>query len=153
MFIMVMLCVSLFFLMLNFHGKLIKYLHENSSIGIKGICASAIDRGIICFLFGLAHRLLLRYPNIQLLTLIVIELVWIYSRLKLNSHKAYEIRILVTIWNIQGFLRVFLIMSFYIYEEYHVLRNQINEMHAEILSWIIYLILVEFLICTLETFK
>jgi len=58
----------------------IKYFLSNNKTGIKGIIASTVDRGIVCVLFGLAHRMLLKNPNLQLWALLAIEFLWIVSR-------------------------------------------------------------------------
>jgi len=115
--------------------------------------ASIVDRSFVSLLFGLAHRLLLGHPHIQLLALNLIEGSWIYVRLKLNRSQAYENRLLVSLWIIEGFIRVFLILSLFLYEEYEILRLTINEFHAELISWYIYVILIEFSVSTLELLK
>ena len=72
MYIVMMASVGFFFLVFSYSKKFMKYLQQNSKGNIKGIIASTIDRGIVCFLFGLTHRLLLGQPNIQLLVLMAI---------------------------------------------------------------------------------
>jgi len=93
---------------------------------MSGIIASTIDRGLVCLLLGLAHRLLLKHQQAQLMALLAIEVFWILVRLKMTNKGAYKMHLLVLIWNLEGFIRIFLIMSFHLYDQYPILREFIN---------------------------
>lgn len=96
----------------------IRYFLANTKNKINGIVASVIDRGIICLLFGLAHRLLIRQPNIQLFALFTLELVWVISRSIFLKKLTYESKFLAFIWILEGLMRMAFIASFYIYDNY-----------------------------------
>ena len=66
----------------KFHyGRKSRYLFEEQSTNILVIVSTMVDRGIICVLFGLAHQLLLSYPNLQISILIFLQLFWILKKI------------------------------------------------------------------------
>lgn len=72
MFIILILSFSLFVFLFRSYKQLLKYFHSHSRMKFRFIVANTVDRGISCVLFGIAHRMLLTYPNIQLLVLMSI---------------------------------------------------------------------------------
>ena len=89
MIILIITCVASFPIFKYYYGRLVKYFLINVNNNSNGIIASMIDRGIVCFLYGMTHRLLLGFPNAQLFTLIVIESLWIASRIFFTRNKTY----------------------------------------------------------------
>jgi len=114
-YLLVLFSVTLFLVLFYHCKKLVKYFIENNKSHLKGIVASMIDRGLICFLSGLTHRVLIDQPNLQLLALIGIEFSWMIIRFFMMKKGAYESKWLASIFIIQGMLRITLFISFYLY--------------------------------------
>lgn len=85
-----------------------------------------IDRGMICFLFGVLHCTLLEFPFIQLILLTVLEISWVVKKLVYIRKGLYDEKYLVFASVLNGCSRVFFQISCLMYEYHSELRVSIN---------------------------
>lgn len=99
MFFLLLLIIACAFLplVMYHYERRVRYFLENNCRMLHGVVASFIDRFFIAFLFGLTHRLLLRYPDAQLCVLGAIEIVWIASRVYFLCRKSYKSTLLLVL--------------------------------------------------------
>ncbi len=74
-----------------------------------------IDRGVICLLFGTVHQLFISSKNMQLGLLGIIEIGWIVKKVISIYRGLYQEKLLVCASILNGFCRVLLQISIYLY--------------------------------------
>jgi len=105
------------FVVFNFYYKRrIKYFLENNKVDINGVFSSTIDRGVIGLFTGIIHRVLLLHPRIQLMSLALIEILWIISRISFLRKNTFESKVLAVLWTIQSIGRLCLQVSFFLFD-------------------------------------
>ncbi len=80
---------------------------EKSSLGT--VLSTGFDRGMIIFILGAAHQLLLSFPNIQMFALIGIEFLWMGK--KIVAKKYYINSLFFIISLMESLLRLYLQVS------------------------------------------
>ncbi len=77
---------------------------DNVALIMKGMIAYTFDRGIICFLFGLVHRLTLFCGKEQLLILAAVYMLLIAFKITFMHLNLYKCKILSWINIFEGFV-------------------------------------------------
>ena len=104
-------------LWLKFHyKKKTKILIDTEKSTFASVLSMSFDRGMVVFVLGATHQLLLPSPNTQMFTLIGIELVWVAK--KVAARKLFLNSLFFVVSLFESFVRLFLQISSLIYSQY-----------------------------------
>ncbi len=111
--------------------------------------ACVINRGAVCLLFGAIHQFLLPYPNIQLLSLGLCEILWIIAQVTGLAWQIYQCALLVWLNVIEGFLRMGLQLTLYLYAN---AADRADATHSSFINEHVHLcqIFLFFAVCAIE---
>lgn len=115
LFSIIFVTLACFFWFRAYYCRKVRYLIEQSKSSLIGIVCSSIDRGLICLIFGVAHRILLNFPNAQLLVLGILQLIWITSRYIFLNRSVYHQKLLIFINTLSSMMRIIFQLTSFIY--------------------------------------
>lgn len=62
---------------------------------MSGFFSLTIDKGVIAFVFGAIHQMMLLVPDLQMYTLACVELLWLLTRLSSLNNQVYRRKLAV----------------------------------------------------------
>ena len=91
LFFLLIFTIFAFYLWAKYHyGKRFKHFLDDKKINSCVILGAIIDRGFVCFIFGITHQMLISSPNLQFALLSFIELCWIIKKGIFITKKCYS---------------------------------------------------------------
>jgi hypothetical protein len=98
---------------------------ENATL--SALISVGFDRGVMMFLFGVTHQLLLSTPTVQMAILVSLEALWILKRI--YSRKHYRHTALFAVILLDSLLRLYFQVTTLIYDLISKHKLIINEKH------------------------
>ncbi len=96
LFLTVFACFGLYFVLKFHYSKKTKMIIDSKGKSLSALLSTNFDKGIVIFILGLTHQILISSPNIQMFTLITIETIWLVKGIL--TRKYFTESLLLTIW-------------------------------------------------------
>ena len=127
LFTVVFICFA-FYLWLKVHyEKKAKIVAETNNATLSALILVGFDRGVMMFLFGVTHQLLLSTPTLQMTILISLETLWVLKRVYFRRHYRYTALFIVVL--LDSLLRLYFQATTLNYDLIAENRFSINEKH------------------------
>ena len=157
-FFLVIFCSFAFYLWFwSIRRSQASYFVDNVELKFSSFLCYTIDRGAICFIFGALHQLLLPSPNFQLLALSICEIGWIITQIISINYGIYRCSMLVWLNILEGFLRIGLQFSSYLYTQSNDPSENTsgisNVVHSKQILLFVIVWIVQFALCLFIFFK
>lgn len=86
LFIVIFVCFALFLWLKVHYEKKAKIIVGTETAALSALISVGFDRGVMMFLFGVTHQLLLGAPTMQMALLISLEIIWIAKQIYSRRH-------------------------------------------------------------------
>jgi hypothetical protein len=78
------------------YSKKVKVITDSKDDTLLALLSINFDKGMIIFLLGTVHQILLNTPQIQMIVLIAIEVTWIIKLIAARSY--FSSKLLILVW-------------------------------------------------------
>ena len=127
LFAVVFICFAFYLWLKAHYEKKAKIVADTETAALSALISAGFDRGVMMFLFGVTHQLLLSAPTVQMAILISLEALWILKRVYFRRH--YPYRALFAVILLDSLLRIYFQITTLIYDLIAKHRFLINEKH------------------------
>lgn len=148
----IMQLVAGFFIIKSYYEKKAKYFYDNSATTLTGTISLLIENSFLNFCLGVAHIVLENHYNYQLLTLFLIETLFITAIVySVKNRRLYEFKYIEWQNILASFLRILLIFTYYFDQSCPGLYEVVDEVQMYLIiiylfNWIFSAIFAYFLL-------
>ena len=114
LFAVVFICFAFYLWLKAHYDKKAKIVADTETAALSALISVGFDRGVMMFLFGVTHQLLLSAPTVQMAILISLEALWILKRVYSRRHYRQTLLFMVVI--LDSTLRIYFQATTLIYD-------------------------------------